>query len=380
MRKAYSYFYSGENRDFYRFSGPTRGYIYYPRWRIELATGKKEILNSQDWQRFFNEFSKLTSDYQVVHLFYEMSYLLHNVSGLTDDTVLAITLSYTRQQKVTLSRCDSTLEFTPLHHRRAVFSSYQKQFAQVQKELHAGRAYQINLTRRFSFQIKGMYNLSQVMQHFFRGHLAGLAHATVLPELNIAFFSNSPECLSKIDLERKSIETFPIKGTAENSPRFLQELNSKKNQAELNIISDLLRNDLSAYTQRPTEIIKKKALLQVHRLFHRYSHLRSPFQGEIDYQRFLQALFPGGSITGAPKLSVIKTIQEIEKDPRGFYTGSTFLFKKNQRKIYGSINIRSGTLDTTTHCMTLGAGGGITLLSDVEEEFLEMLAKIKSFF
>ncbi|MDC1175497.1 chorismate-binding protein, partial [Bacteriovoracaceae bacterium] len=89
------------------------------------------------------------------------------------------------------------------------------------------------------------------------------------------------------------------------------------------------------------------------------------------------SLFPGGSITGAPKKRVMKILNSIEHSSRQFYCGSTFLNYGGVRS--ASINIRSAMIDVTTKKLTYHAGGGITVKSSVEGEYEEMLSKVQSF-
>src|SRR5690606_20737055 len=97
----------------------------------------------------------------------------------------------------------------------------------------------------------------------------------------------------------------------------------------------------------------------------------------ISFKQLISSIFPGGSITGAPKKKSIEIIEKIEKRERGFYCGSTILW--GERSIKASINIRSGVFDLNTSKLYYQAGGGITLQSKVREEYSEMLAKVDSF-
>jgi anthranilate/para-aminobenzoate synthase component I len=91
----------------------------------------------------------------------------------------------------------------------------------------------------------------------------------------------------------------------------------------------------------------------------------------------MQCLFPGGSVTGAPKLRVMELIQQIERFQRGIYCGSTLLFFK-ERKL-ASINIRTANINLGERLWRYGAGGGVTLLSKAHKEFQEMEFKVSSF-
>ena len=99
---------------------------------------------------------------------------------------------------------------------------------------------------------------------------------------------------------------------------------------------------------------------------------------KVDLAKIVKNLFPGGSVTGAPKKRSMEILFELEsKNPRSFYCGSTIILHKSL--LAGSINIRSATLDIKTEKLTYGSGGGVTLLSQPREEFAEMNLKFQSF-
>ena len=99
---------------------------------------------------------------------------------------------------------------------------------------------------------------------------------------------------------------------------------------------------------------------------------------DVSLGKIVEALFPGGSITGAPKKSVVGILDDLENWESGFYCGSTIVLYKEI--LACSINIRSAVIDFLKFNILYGAGGGITLLSSAEEEFCEMQLKVDSFF
>jgi anthranilate/para-aminobenzoate synthase component I len=112
-------------------------------------------------------------------------------------------------------------------------------------------------------------------------------------------------------------------------------------------------------------------------LLHQYSEIKVQLSRKISIAHLFFCLFPGGSITGAPKVSTMKILNDIEKRERGFYTGSTAIFYRDFKA--ASINIRSSEVDFKNHELLYQAGGGITLKSSDEDEFLEMSYKLNSF-
>ena len=97
----------------------------------------------------------------------------------------------------------------------------------------------------------------------------------------------------------------------------------------------------------------------------------------IDLWSVISKVFPGGSITGAPKKRAMRLIHSLEKRERGFYCGSTLIFYQQMKS--ASINIRSAVIDFENQTLLYQAGGGITLLSDALDEFKEMTYKRDSF-
>ena len=154
-------------------------------------------------------------------------------------------------------------------------------------------------------------------------------------------------------------------------------VHSSKNEAELFMITDLMRNDLTKLSGSISKVIAKKKALNVPGLVHQFSVVESKLKEQTNLNDIVESIFPGGSITGAPKKNVMRLIYEIEKYDRGFYCGSTILLHKG--KCTASINIRSAEVDFIQDEIKYGAGGGVTLLSQAREEYDEALAKLKSF-
>jgi len=179
------------------------------------------------------------------------------------------------------------------------------------------------------------------------------------------------------DLERflrrdgRAVESRPIKGTAASADAFLE-----KDRAENVMIVDLLRNDLSRVCRDHTVLTPEVCALESFATVH---HLVSTVTGELtagtDAVDLLRATFPGGSITGAPKIRAMKIIAELEPTRRGPYCGAI-----------GWLGF-DGAMDTSitirTYCLkgrsvTFQAGGGITADSDPAAEYEETLAKAKA--
>ncbi|GHB11994.1 aminodeoxychorismate synthase component I [Modicisalibacter luteus] len=254
-------------------------------------------------------------------------------------------------------------------------ASYGERFRSVQRYIQAGDCYQINLAQRFSAPYQG---------DVWEGYLA-LRRATPTPFAGFmawddkAILSLSPERF--LQTRQGQVETRPIKGTRprgktpEEDARLATELStSTKDRAENVMIVDLLRNDLGRVCRAGSVRVPQLCGLESYANVH---HLVSVITGELKSSSspvdLLAAAFPGGSITGAPKVRAMQIIDELEPSRRSAYCGSL-----------GYID-RRGTMDTSIAIRTIIAdggelhvwgGGGVVSDSDEEEEYQESLAKI----
>ncbi|MBZ5735992.1 anthranilate synthase component I family protein [Nocardioides sp. TRM66260-LWL] len=269
-------------------------------------------------------------------------------------------------------------------------AGYRRAFAQVQERLHAGDTYEVNLTMR----LRAAADLDPASAYLRLRALnpapyAGfLQHRSPVPGATGWLLSSSPERYALIGPEDpaapdgpRRLETKPIKGTlprlaepdADASQR--ERLRSAPRfRAENLMIVDLLRNDLSLVCEPGT--VEVPALMQVetyatvHQLV---STVRGRLRRDVPTVAALRALFPAGSMTGAPKLRTMSVIAEVEADPRGVYSGAFGWIGADGRADLGVV-IRSLTTagDGTWQ---VGTGGGVTVLSEVADEHAEALLK-----
>jgi anthranilate/para-aminobenzoate synthase component I len=388
--KIYSTFYLYKNHKQLVCTEASKAFIQYKNFRIDLISGKRSTESVSNFMEELAEF-KVGRYYEkphVLHLFYEFGFMCVELFELIEENKpLAIYIEYESVQVdgVYDFDLDENLEFDILSMPN--FEDYEKKFKETYKHLHLGDCYQLNLTRPFYFRCNKELTAREYIDILWRDALkvGAYAHGTYIDSLGKLLLSNSPECLFQIDksFSEPIIRTMPIKGTVQINHEAKREeawsvlTNSRKDQAELFMITDLMRNDLTRINFSPAKVVRKKSPLHVPGLVHQFSVIESKLSNDNTLADILYSLYPGGSITGAPKKNVMKLIKEIEKGVRGFYCGSTVLMYKNS--LTASINIRSAEVDFLQKELKYGSGGGITLESNAQSEYDEILAKLKSF-
>ncbi len=380
----YSIVYLNKGDKFLKFSGVKSAFAYYKNHRINLLDGSRQPSSLKKLQIKLEQL-KIKDSYQdptIIHLFYEYGFnFIGNESLIAADELLLIELNYKKASPYQLSGNKNTVK-GPLNNIK--LSDYQKSFYEGRDHLLKGNCYQFNLTFQHKFSLEG--EPEDVFHSLWakKENRGAYAHASVIPRLNKIFVSNSPECLFQIKTKKEGhlLWSMPIKGSQllENNPKLSWEKlkSCPKNQAELYMITDLLRNDLSKIENPKAKVIKKKSPLKVPGILHQYSLVSVLLNKNISLYKIISSLFPGGSVTGAPKKRVMEILKDLEfSGKRGFYCGSTIILYKNLKA--ASINIRSATIDLNSKEFFYGSGGGITLLSEAEEEYKEMKLKIGSF-
>ncbi|MBU0973616.1 MAG: aminodeoxychorismate synthase component I [Proteobacteria bacterium] len=243
--------------------------------------------------------------------------------------------------------------------------------------LKSGDIYQANLSQRFETRFSGdAYALFLELFHRNPASFFSFIHAG-----NHRIISTSPERFIKLD--GRKVETRPIKGTIARGKTVDQDrkngqqlVESIKDDAELTMIVDLMRNDLSRVTEHGSvEVAEHKRLEPYANVFHLVSIVRGELEKEKTAVDLLRATFPGGSITGCPKIRSMEIIDELEPIKRHVYTGSIGYISFHGTMDL-SIAIRTATL--VEDALFFSVGGGIVYDSDPEREFQETLDKGKT--
>jgi para-aminobenzoate synthetase len=255
-------------------------------------------------------------------------------------------------------------------------ADYAGAFAAVQRELRLGNSYEVNLTYR-----EALTSPVDPVAAYLRLRLASPApYAGFLQHHGVQLLSSSPERFATIDRDRW-VETKPIKGTtprgstpAEDAEQLAALSSGGKYRAENLMIVDLLRNDLSMVCDPGTVsvpvLMEVESYASVHQLV---STVRGRLRNGVGTVEALRALFPAGSMTGAPKLRTMQIIGAVERTRRGVYAGAFGWIGADGRADLGVV-IRSLVATRAgpgRWRYEIGTGGGITVRSDVAEEYAE---------
>jgi len=254
---------------------------------------------------------------------------------------------------------------------------YRKAVQRAKDYIAAGDIFQVNLSQRFTAPLPTTpFELYKALRDI---NPAPFASYLNYPEVIVA--SASPE--RYLLLKGKKVETRPIKGTrprgsdqASDLANREELLNSTKDRAELVMIIDLERNDLGRVCEMGSVKVPDLIRLEEYAtVFHLVSTVEGTLPQDKDIVDLLEASFPGGSITGAPKIRAMEIIEELEPVKRGIYTGSIGYISFNGD---ADLNIVIRTYIIKDGRVHYQVGGGIIADSDPQAEYLETLTKGKA--
>ncbi len=357
------------------FEGGAIGYFAYdlarrvehlPAVSLDAENMPQMMVGIYDWA--------LVVDHQLRH-----AYLVsHGMSPLTDREWTSLCALFDAPLKATPQ---ADFKINAALQSNMDYAQYSAAFNRVKQYIHEGDCYQVNLAQRFSTQAQGNAWLAYLA-------LREISPAPFMSYMNLGDTQSSLQVLSAsperfLQVHGKHVETRPIKGTrprsadADEDARNAHDLqNSPKDRAENLMIVDLLRNDISKVCEtgsvRADQLFALESFANVH-------HLVSTVTGKLAEDRtaidLLRACFPGGSITGAPKLRAMEIIEELEPNRRGLYCGAIGYigFDSNM-----DTNIAIRTAVYSHDEIRFYAGGGVVADSELAKEYRETLDKASS--
>lgn len=253
---------------------------------------------------------------------------------------------------------------------------YKQGIEKIKEAIEEGHTYQVNYTERLHAKFSGS-------DRTFYHQLARNQQAGYGAYLNLGKYrllSASPELFFRVD--NGKLTTKPMKGTAQRGRTTAEDeanverlVASEKERAENLMIVDLLRNDLSRLAKPGTVHAAKLFEVETYPTVHQ---LTSTVEAELidgaTVYDWFKALFPCGSITGAPKISTMKTIAELEQSPREVYCGAIGFITPEKNAVF-NVPIRTVVIDAERETARYGVGGGITWDSTLEGEYQELYTK-----
>ncbi len=284
------------------------------------------------------------------------NYYISSLKDLDKDILFSM-----NQSKIEIKDKKKVYSFKPV-----TFSHYKKAFNKLKTEIQKGNSYLTNLT--FPSTIKIDYSLKELYHY---------TDAKFKLYFKNKFICFSPERF--IEIKDNKIYTYPMKGTIDAKIPNAKEkiLNNKKEMAEHVMVVDLLRNDLSMVAKK-VRVKKFRYIEKIKAGDRELLQVSSKIDGELgdNWQdrlgEIITTLLPAGSITGTPKKRTTQIIKEIENYNRGFFSGIFGVF--DGEHLDSSVMIRF--IEKKDKNLIYKSGGGITIDSNIEDEYKEMCEKI----
>ncbi|OFZ30544.1 MAG: hypothetical protein A2622_09120 [Bdellovibrionales bacterium RIFCSPHIGHO2_01_FULL_40_29] len=247
-----------------------------------------------------------------------------------------------------------------------------KNVTRAQEMIAAGRVYQLNLTTFFQASVKSSAELDSLQFFLLMNSRFAGSYKAYLPLPDYSVISFSPELF--LEKKQNILKTSPIKGSlASTQNTELGLMKNEKENAELSMIVDLLRNDLNSLeTETSAVVASHRQLMDLTYIQHTYSEVQIATSKNLP--QVLRQTMPGGSISGCPKVESLIAISELENHQRHAYTGSIGWWRGKEFKL----NIAIRSFVQTEDKYYYFAGCGIVYDSDPEKEFLELINKAGS--
>jgi para-aminobenzoate synthetase/4-amino-4-deoxychorismate lyase len=253
-------------------------------------------------------------------------------------------------------------------------NDYESRILQIKKYIEDGDTYQVNFTTKYKFDFAGHpYSLYQDLKK-----KQEVAYNAFIKICDRYILSISPELFFRKEGNR--IVARPMKGTMPRGRTLAEDqalaqclASDEKNRSENVMIVDLLRNDLGRISKIGTVQVKELyAVEKYNTLFQMTSTITSELKYGLSYFDLFKSIFPSGSVTGAPKIRTMKIIRELEREPRGVYTGAIGMIAPDGRAVF---NVPIRTIAIENDRGEMGVGSGVVYDSDARAEFAECQLK-----
>ncbi|RIL70527.1 anthranilate synthase component I family protein [Staphylococcus devriesei] len=333
---------------------------------------------------YFAQKEQSSGRYVALYLTYEAAPYFNEDMQIHNEHNGLIAVAYSFEQHMTyIPNKKHITDYVPQHHYQFQESDAKmiEKIKQVQAAIVEGETYQVNYTTRLESDIH--YPISALYDYLTQTNNGGYTALLETEEVNVA--SVSPELFfQKGDFDNKTnvIVSKPMKGTMPRGNDVQEDIenynalqHSLKDRAENVMIVDLLRNDISRISHSGTVKVYRPFFIETYKTVYQMTSMvtgQLPTSTSLD--TILQALFPCGSITGAPKLNTMSYIKQLEIGPRHIYCGTIGLLLPDQKMIF---NIPIRTLEYRNNRVLYGVGAGITIDSIPENEVQEFRDKTK---
>ncbi|AZU62237.1 aminodeoxychorismate synthase component I [Neobacillus mesonae] len=255
---------------------------------------------------------------------------------------------------------------------------YNRAISSIKQAIECGDTYQTNYTIRLHSQFQG--DDIAFFETLKRAQSSN--YCAYINTGDQSILSASPELFFRV--EGNKITTRPMKGTIQRGTSFAEDeanaewlYHSEKNRAENLMIVDLLRNDLGMIAEPGTVTVPKLFEIEQYPTVHQMtSTITAKISAKVNLVEIFKALFPCGSITGAPKISTMSIITDLESAPREVYCGAIGYITPEKEAVF-NVPIRTVMINHQSGRATYGVGGGITWDSTTAGEYEEVLAKAK---
>jgi para-aminobenzoate synthetase component 1 len=257
--------------------------------------------------------------------------------------------------------------------------TYLASIRRILRYIRDGETYQINLSRRFAIP----YPNDPVRLFLWQNRYNPSPYAAYLAGPGYRIICTSPELF--LDWQGESLRTQPIKGTRarwgsrdpdQDRQNYRDLVESSKEQAELNMIIDLERNDMARLCIPGTrQVVQPRTIASYATVYHAMATVGGILRPGLGFADIMRAMSPGGPITGAPKIRAMEIIAELEPTVRSVYTGCIgWIGLQNA----ACLNIAIRTIIITDQTAYVQAGGGIVADSDAESEYQETVIKARA--